>query len=65
MVSAAGRLSLPRVLGPQGWAGLCTWGCPQPSLTMAKVKELCFLEAQSLAQMSWGQGPYCLIICIS
>lgn len=66
VVSAAGCPSLPRVLGPQGWAGLRTWGCPQPSLTMAKVKkELCFPEAQSQAQTSWGQGPYCSGICIS
>lgn len=28
VVSAAECLSLPKVLGPQGWAGLCTWGCP-------------------------------------
>lgn len=46
-------LSLPRVLG------LCTWGAPELSLTMAEVKELWLPGAKALPQMAWGQGPYC------
>ena len=47
------------VLGPQGGQVCISKATPEPSLTMARVKELCLPRAQVLPQMAWGQGPYC------
>ena len=54
-----GCLSLPGVLGPRGGQVCAPGAAPEPSLTMAKVKELCLPRVQVLPQMAWGQGPYC------
>lgn len=59
VVSVTGCLSLLRGLAPR-YCQVCAPGAvPEPSLTMAKVKELCLQGAQPLLQMAWGQGPYC------
>lgn len=59
VVSVTECLSLLRGLAPR-YRQVCAPGAvPEPSLTMAKVKELCLQGGQPLLQMAWGQGPYC------
>ena len=54
-----GAFPCPESRAPAGGQVCAPGAAPEPSLTMAKVKELCLPKVQLLPQRAWGQSPYC------